>query len=120
MLPKHLRFHSKNDIDMVFAARRSCATSHFKVFFTFPSSLTGSSQAATPKYAVMVNKKFGSAVERNKIRRQIYALLRKEGMAMLPNNTRAIFSSYSSLKSLSSVELREAFLEVVTKIKKAA
>jgi ribonuclease P protein component len=77
----------------------------------------GSSPSGAPRLAVVVSKKVGPAVKRNRVKRRIRALFRRH-KGLLPGPMDFVFVARKEILDLDTAELRAAYFQALESIKK--
>ena len=107
MLPYKNRFHGHGSLRYVYANGNSVRTQKIVVKFTRNPHRTDS------RFAVVVSKKvLKSAVGRNRIRRRVYEIIRKEMPRFDGVFDVAVMVFYNSVQEMPAEELRSMLVEI--------
>jgi ribonuclease P protein component len=102
------RISRRTEVQAVFDKGRSLANASLKLFYL-------RNGLAFPRFAVLINKRFGNAVERNRAKRQVRELFRTS-KDLLPAGLDMIFSLRQEFKILDFEEKKKRFLDLVSRI----
>jgi len=113
MLPKNNRL-SRADFDLVFKRGRRVRGNFFSLVY-----LGSGDKKETTKIGIVVSKKaVKKATERNKLKRQIRAVLINDMVDSLPSGQKIVLMASSAPKTRNYQELKDEIIELFGKISK--
>ena len=109
-MKKRYRIKKVNEIDAVFAARKSEGDPYFVVYHQ-PNE-----QAQNFRFAISIGRKYGSSVERNLCKRRIRMIIHQY-KAMIDNSKQFVVVVKPKAKSLSFQEMNDKIVHLLRKSK---
>ncbi|MDD5065569.1 MAG: ribonuclease P protein component [bacterium] len=111
-LNKEEHIRSRKEVEQVFQQGKIQANPYLKIFYKENS-------LAWSRFGIIINKKFGNAVERNRAKRHIRELYRMNKNKLVSKSDRLFFIK-NEFKSIPFREKEKAFLELLERSRDGA
>lgn len=109
-MKKKYIINKKSEIDSLFNSKNRRGNSYFVIF----NKKDG--QNINFRFAMSIGRKYGNAVERNKIKRQIRSIIRNN-KEYISNNSNFVIVIRPKAKSLTYKEIEENLVNLLKKLK---
>jgi ribonuclease P protein component len=107
MLPKQNRLKTKSEFDRVYKHGKKLSTPYFLVIIASQKTSNLKQGQSLPRFGFVASKKVGKAVQRNRAKRLLREIVRKE-FPLLSNSFEAVIVSFESMNNVDFQELTDA------------
>lgn len=109
-MKKHYRIKKKSEIDAVFKKRKQVGNSYFSVFKEEQEGMSNF------KFGMSIGRKYGNAVSRNKIKRQVRSIIR-QNKNLIKNKYKFIIVIKPKANILTYKQIEIEIIKLLNKIK---